>query len=322
VLRRNEVMSSRIKTSRAYAFASVIVFAATMALTATAVRAQSAPPSTAPATTRPAQTPVLAENTVLRADVPYGSVGDALNVIDIYSPKDASGAPILIFIHGGEWSRGDKHDVSTKPKFFNEHGVVFIAVNYRLSPKYKHPAQVDDVATAIAWTRQHAGEFGGDPNKIVIMGHSAGCHLVTLVSLDPDPLAKVGMKASDLRGVIAWSGGMYDLVARAKGGGMYPPFINATFGETSDAQKAGSPLTYVANARSGPPFLITSVDDARSQSSRDASAELTNAINANGGTAKQELLVGKSHFTANHELGAAGDQSGFIALQFIESVTK
>jgi len=311
---------------RALGLTCVIAFAAAMALSATAVRAQATPPTTsrtsAGATTRPAQTPVLADNTMLRADVPYGGIGDPLEVLDVYSPRGVSGAPILIFIHGGEWSRGDKHDVSSKPKFFNEHGVVFVAANYRLSPKHKHPAQVDDVAAAIAWTRQHAGEIGGDPNKIVIMGHSAGCHLVTLVTLDPRPLAKVGLTARDVRGVVAWSGGMYDLVSRAQGGGMYPPFINATFGETSEAQKAASPMTYVVNAAACPPFMIASVDDDKSAASRDASAKLAKGIDDHGGRAQEQLLVGKSHFTANHELGAEGDRTGPQLLEFVERVTK
>jgi acetyl esterase/lipase len=265
---------------------------------------------------------VLADNTVLHKDVAYGGPDAAMNVLDIYSPAHASGTPVLIFVHGGEWTKGDKQEISCKPKFLNEHGIVFVSMNYRLSPKYKHPAQVDDVATAIAWVHKHIAKYGGDGNKIVIMGHSAGCHLVTLVGLNPEPLAKVGMTPSDLRGVVAWSGGMYDLAERANGTGMYPPFIRATFGETREAQQAASPITYAKSAKGGPAFLFASVDDDKSQSSRDASDMMVKAINAAGGNAKSEILVGKSHFTANHELGAPGDKSGQQLLDFIQSVTR
>jgi dipeptidyl aminopeptidase/acylaminoacyl peptidase len=130
------------------------------------------------------------------------------------------------------------------------------------------------------------------------------------------------MKPSDLRGVVAWSGGMYDLAERANGTGMYPPFIRATFGETKEAQRAASPVTYAKNAKGGPAFLFASVDDDKSQSSRDASDMMVKAINAAGGSAKSVILVGKSHFTANHELGASGDKSGQILLDFIASVTR
>jgi len=281
--------------------------------------------ATSEPTTRPAQTPVLAANTRLLADVPYGGPDPKLDVLDIYTPTPAgakSALPVLIFVHGGEWSRGDKHDVSTKPKYCNENGIVFVAANYRLSPKDPHPAQVNDIATAIGWVHEHIADYGGDPGKIVIMGHSAGCHLVTLVTLNPDALAKVHMKPSDLRGVIAWSGGMYDLVDRAKGTGMYPPFIKATFGADETAQRQASPLTWAQTAKAAPPFLVASVDDDKSQTSRDASKKLVDAINAAGGSAKPALLVGKSHFTANHELGAPGDQSGSILLDFIRNNTK
>ncbi len=271
---------------------------------------------------RPLQTPVLSANTVEHKDVAYGGPDATMDVLDIYAPAHAAGAPVLIFIHGGEWTKGDKREISSKPKFLNEHGIVMVSVNYRLSPKDKHPAQVDDVATAIAWVHKHIAKYGGDANKIVIMGHSAGCHLATLVGLNPEPLAKVGMKPSDLRGVVAWSGGMYDLAERANGTGMYPPFIRATFGETKEAQQAASPITYAKNAKGGPTFLFASVDDDRSQSSRDASDMMVKAINAAGGTAKSAILVGKSHFTANHELGAPGDKTGQQLLDFIASVTR
>ena len=299
------------------ALAGVLALAATGASDAFG---QTTAPATA--TTRPAQTPVLSSNTILHADVPYGGPDARMDVADIYSPADTTGVPVLIFVHGGEWSRGDKHDISYKPKFFNENGVVFVAINYRLSPKNLHPVQVQDVATAVSWVHQHIADYGGDPSKIVIMGHSAGCHLVTLVSLNPEYLAKAGMKPSDIRGTVAWSGGMYDLVARNKGGGMYPPFIQATFGETEEAQRAGSPLTYAANARHAPRFLIASCDDERSKTSREASRQMVDAINANGGHAESALLVGKIHFTANHELGMPGDKTGAMLLDFIHTVTR
>jgi acetyl esterase/lipase len=279
--------------------------------------------ATTQAATRPAQTPVLAANTVLSADVPYGGPDAKLDVADVYAPRDVKGAPVVLFIHGGEWSRGDKHDVSSKPKYFNEHDVVFVAANYRLSPAAVHPAQVDDVATAIGWVHKHIAEYGGDPEKLVIVGHSAGCHLVTYVSLNPEPLAKAGLTPKEaIRGTVAWSGGMYDLVDRYKGGGMYKPFIEATFGADEQGQRAGSPLTYAKNAAQAPPFLVASVDDDKSQSSREAAARMVEAINGAGGKATPALLKGKSHFTANHELGAAGDTSIDILMGFVREVTE
>jgi acetyl esterase/lipase len=278
-------------------------------------------PATTEAATRPAQTPVVSERSIVHNDVPYGGPNEKLNTLDIYSPADVTKAPVMIFVHGGEWTRGDKANVSSKPKFFNDNGVVFVSVNYRLSPADKHPAQVDDVATAIAWVKKHIDQFGGDPSKIVIMGHSAGCHIVMLTALEGSSLAKVGLKASDLRGVVAWSGGMYDLVDRVKGEGMYPPFIKANFGEDEKSQRDASPMTYTKNAKNGPTYMVASTDDEKSKTSREASLKFYEALQQAGGKVKTTVLVGKTHFTANHELGAEGDKTGPELLQFVREVT-
>ncbi len=299
--------------------------AALLWVVATAPAADPAPAIPTPPTTRREQvdqTPVLAENSVVHTDVPYGGPDATLDVLDIYAPRDVKNAPVLLFFHGGEWSRGDKKPVASKPQFFNNHNVVFMSANYRLSPKDKHPAQVDDVATAIAWTKAHIADYGGDPGKIVIMGHSAGCHLVTLVSLDPEPLAKVHLKPSDIRGVISWSGGMFDLPARVQGGGMYPPFIKATFGDDTAAQRAASPMTYTANAKAAPPFLIASCDDDRSKTSRAASEEMIQQINQAGGKAEATTLAGRTHASALYLMGTSGDTTGKVVLDFIDKVTR
>ena len=161
------------------------------------IQAQDKQPDKKPV--RPSQEAVLAKNTVVFANRAFGS--DEKQRLDVYAPKGAKGAAIVIFIHGGEWTKGDKAAVSFKPKFLNENGIVFISTNYRLSPAVKHPAHVSDVAAAVRWVRDHAKEFGGDPNKIVLMGHSPGCHLATLAALDPRHLAREKLEPKDLCGV-------------------------------------------------------------------------------------------------------------------------
>lgn len=282
--------------------------------------APAATPTTVPATTRadrPPQTPVIAPNTVLHENVSYGGPDPKLNTLDLYAPNNVNNAPVLLFIHGGEWTKGDKRDVSYKPRFFNENGIIFASANYRLSPKDKHPAQVSDVARAIAWLKAHAAEYGGNPDQIFIMGHSAGCHLVTLVALDSQYLSEVGLKPSDIRGVIAWSGGMYNLPDRAGGTGKYPGYIRATFGESQVDQWAASPRAHVDQAGKAPPFLFASLDDPRSNNSRLAAQDMVEQIRTGGGQAEQVILTGKTHFAANHELGQENDTTGRLILKFI-----
>lgn len=273
----------------------------------------------APPQQPPSSEAVLADNTMVRRDVAYGK--HAKQRLDIYYPKGVQGAPIVIFIHGGEWTRGDKAAVSYKPKFLNENGIILISVNYRLTPEVTHPAHVRDVAAAIAWVREHATEFGGDPKKIVLMGHSAGCHLATLVALDPRYLAQVKLRPSDLRGVVAWSGGAYDLVEKVRAGGFYADHIKKTFGESEQAQRDASPFAHVTKAvQEGPPFLFVSVE--RNNPSHQAAERLAQRIVESGGQAESKLLEGRDHVSANHLLGAPGDKTGTILLDFVRRATQ
>jgi len=267
---------------------------------------------------RPSEKAVLSEKTVVRADVPYGK--DEKQRLDVYSPRDAKDAPILVFFHRGEWSKGDKSEAAYKPKFLNENGIVFVSANYRLSPAVKHPAHINDVASAVRWVYDHAGEFGGSPNKIVLMGHSAGCHLVTLLALDLRYLAEVKLRPSDLRGVVAWSGGAYDLVAKVKAGGMYGPYIKQAFGDSEAAWKDASPMTHVGDAQPLPTFLFISVE--RGNASHQAAEKMAKLIRDAKGKATSQLIEGRTHLTANALIGAPDDATGAILLNFVREVTR
>jgi arylformamidase len=266
----------------------------------------------------PATNAGVGENTVRRIDVAYDK--DEKQRLDVYAPKDAKHAPVVVFVHGGEWTRGDKSAVSYKPKFLNEKGVVFVSVNYRLTPTVKHPAHVRDVAAALRWVHDHAGDIGGDANKIVLMGHSAGCHLVTLAALDPRYMSAVKLKTADIAGVVAWSGGAYDLAAMVKAGGAYADYIKKTFGDSEDAWRDASPVAHVKSAAEGPAFLFISVESGNA--SHKAAERLARLIREGKGRAESRLLEGRDHFTANHLLGAADDATGQILLDFVGKVTR
>jgi arylformamidase len=267
---------------------------------------------------RPSQAAVLAKNTEAKLDVSYGE--DEKQRLDLYLPQGAKDAPVVIFVHGGEWSRHDKAEVSYKPKFLNEHGIIFASINYRLSPPAKHPDHVDDVASAIRWIHNHAQELGGDPQKIFLMGHSAGCHLVTLVTLDPRYLAKVDLRPSDVRGVVAWSGGAYDLVQKVNDGGMYADYIKKAFGDAEDAWRDASPVHHANDAQNGPRFLFISIKPG--DASNKAAERLSGLIREGNGNTESKLIEGRDHFDANHLLGAPKDTTGQILLDFIRNAAK
>lgn len=265
--------------------------------------------------------PVVSPNSRVKKDVPYVPGAIAQQTLDIYAPNGAEGAPVVVFVHGGEWTKRDKIEVSYKPRFFNEAGMVLVSLNYRLSGTAVHPAQVNDVAAAVRWLRAHIGEYGGDPNRLMLMGHSAGCHLVTLVGLDPRPLAGVGLKPGDLKAVISWSGGAFDLVGKVAEGGMYAGYIKINFGSEESGWRDASPINHVGEGRPMPPFLFVSADGDK-PGSKAANEKMVALIRAAGGRAERLILPGKDHTTANHELGMTGDRSGEALLGFIRSVLR
>jgi len=119
-------------------------------------------------------------------DLPFGT--HPRQTLDVYLPEAPRNAPVVVMVHGGGWKLGDKRSeavVQNKRARWTPRGVIFVSVNYRLLPDARPLEQADDVADALAYVQRHAAEWGGDPEKIVLMGHSAGAHLVSLISADP-----------------------------------------------------------------------------------------------------------------------------------------
>ena len=123
-------------------------------------------------------------------------------VLDLYYPENTKNYPTVVWFHGGGITGGNK----SVPNELKEKGIAVVAVNYRLSPKVKAPAYIDDAAAAIAWTFKHIGEYGGDPGKIIVSGHSAGGYLIAMVSLDRSWLQRYGEEADQLAGIVDFSG--------------------------------------------------------------------------------------------------------------------
>lgn len=123
-------------------------------------------------------------------------------VLDVYYPENTENFLTVVWFHGGGITGGQKFI----PDELKEKGLAVVAVNYRLSPNVKAPAYIDDAAAAIAWTFKHIGDYGGDPNKIIISGHSAGGYLVAMVGLDKSWLQQYGEDADKLAGIVDFSG--------------------------------------------------------------------------------------------------------------------
>jgi acetyl esterase/lipase len=184
------------------------------------------------------------------AEVRQASYGDAENqALDVYAPQGTrapQGAPIVVFFYGGRWQGGRRADYAFVGKALARHGIVAVLPDYRHYPQVRFPAFVEDAARAVAWTRAHAAELGGDPRRVFLAGHSSGAHLAALLATDARYLDAVGLRPRDLRGV-AGIAGPYDFLP------LTDPALQAIFAPESRWPES-QPVTFVDGDE--PPFLL------------------------------------------------------------------
>lgn len=235
-------------------------------------------------------------------NLPYGS--SPKEKLDVYTAPGAVDAPMILMVHGGGWAFGDKSNrglVRNKVKHFVPAGVVVISVNYPLVPSVPPDGQADSVAAAIAYAQTHAVEWGGDPDNLVIMGHSAGGHLVALVSANSD-------RYPDLRpwrGTVVLDSAALDLVARMED--RPPPLFRRAFGSDPAYWASVSPL--LALHRSTEPLLLVCASR-RSDSCPQAQVFATAA--SSFGTEVHVLPQHLTHRQINVRLGRPGDYTDAV----------
>jgi acetyl esterase/lipase len=238
------------------------------------------------------------------AEHAYGQ--DPKQRIDLVRPAGVGKAPILLFVHGGGWSIGDKvHAAGDKARWANAKGWAFASANYRLVPQATVEQQAADVASAIAWLRANAARQGLDPDRIVMMGHSAGAHLVALVGTDPQYLKAAGVPMRAVRGVVLLDGAGYDVAAQANAPrNLVRPMYDAAFGTDPKRQAALSPSRHAA-APNVSRWLILPIE--RRQDSQAQSKGLADALTKTGASATVVAVPDESHGSLNKGLGEVGD---------------
>ena len=249
-------------------------------------------------------------------DLAYVEPKTERQTLDVFAPADGKNLPVIVWIHGGGWTRGSKASVQMKPQIFTDKGFVFVSINYRFVPNVTVKEMTGDVAKSIRWVHEHAQDYGGDPKSIFVMGHSAGAHLAALVCTDDRYLKAEGLSLAILKGCVPVDVSVYDIPKRLKdGGSVKPETFKAVFGETDASHRELSPAAHAAKGKSIPPFLILHVAD-RADTKAQSHWFADKLIEA-GVSAKVVAAEGKNHGTINSDLGQPDDKPTQELFEFL-----
>ncbi|WP_395749132.1 alpha/beta hydrolase [Prosthecobacter sp.] len=265
----------------------------------------------------------------VKSGIPYADDGHARHVLDIYAPANAKNLPVVFWIHGGGWQQGDKTDVKLKPQWFMDKGFIFVSTNYRLLPEVDMGTLTRDVAKAFGWMEKHIAEYGGDPKRVLVGGHSAGAELAALICTDDRYLKAEGASFDCLVGCVPVDGDTYDVPAIIETAETrlrvhhLPPRVNGhreKFGGTHEKHVDFSAVTHIAKGKSIPRFLILHVA-AHPDTSAQA-ARLGNALKEAGVPTTVFGAKDTSHVKLNDDLGLPDDPATKALDTFVNGLLK
>ena len=233
----------------------------------------------------------------LLKDVPYANEGKQR--MDVYLPRQPAGAPVIFMVHGGAWRLGDKDAravVENKVARWVPQGFIFISTNYRLLPDTAPLEQAEDIARALATAQAKAASWGGDPTRFILMGHSAGAHLVALVATSPEIVRRAGAKP--WLGSVLLDSAALDVVTIMQA--RHARFYDRAFGKDPAYWRAVSPV-HGLSENTAP--LLAVCSSQRSESCPQASRffEKATALGVRASVLQQD----RSHQEINQQLGLA-----------------
>ena len=246
-------------------------------------------------------------------DIPYGTAHQR-QVLDVYAPAGAKNLPVVFWIHGGGWQTGDKGMVALKPKAFTEAGFVFVSINHRLLPSVDMGTISRDVAGALGWVHRKIAGYGGDPNRLLVMGHSSGGQLAALMCTDDRYAKAEGFALTAIKGCVPVDADTFDIPAiiemaetRARVHHLPLPTNGhrQKFGNDPAKHRDFSAVTHVAPNKGIPPFLILHIaghPDTGAQARR-----MADVLQAAGISAKVVAGRETTHASINDNLGKADD---------------
>ena len=265
----------------------------------------------------------------IERDIPYAETANPRQRVDIYSPEGATNLPVVFWIHGGGWEGGDRTSIQFKPQAFVDKGLVFVSTGYRLLPEVEMGTIFRDIAKSVRWVHDHIAEHGGDPNRILVMGHSAGAQLAALICTDDRYLKAEGLSLAFIKGCVPVDGDTYDIRAiietaetRRRVHGQPQPKLGHREKFGSDPAKFldYSAVTHVAKDKNIPPFLLLYVAD---HPDTTAQAERLGAV-LKGAGIPVKLFAAKetNHSKLNENLGLPDDPPTKALFEFVGEVLR
>lgn len=265
----------------------------------------------------------------LTSNIRYAEPAHERQVLDIHAPSDAKNLPVVFWIHGGGWQAGDKTSVQLKPQAFVDRGFVFVSTNYRLLPHVEMETIFRDVAKSLGWVHGHIAQHGGDPKRILVMGHSAGAQLAALLCVDDRYLKAEGVPFSSLKGCVPVDGDTYDVPAiietaetrrRVHGQPQAKFGHREKFGNDPKKHLDYSAVTHVAKGKGIPPFLILHVAD---HPDNAAQAQRFGAVLKESGIPVKVFGAQETNHTRiNANLGVPDDPSSKALFEFVADALK
>lgn len=252
---------------------------------------------------------------LLLADQPYGR--GPRQSLDIWVPEDAKAddrLPVVVFFYGGGWDSGERDSYGFAGRALAQQGFVVVISDYRLVPKAHWPDFIEDSAAAVAWTHEHIAKLGGDPDRIALMGHSAGAYNAAMLALDPQWLRAAKSDPSIVRGV-AGLAGPYDFLPLEKGGRG-----DRAMGKVKPIERT-QPIHFARG--DAPPLWLATGDEDDTVRPRN-SQNLAAAIEKAGGQVTLRIYPGMGHTGIVMALAAPFRSKGPVleeATDFLRGVT-
>jgi arylformamidase len=259
-------------------------------------------------------------------DIAYSTAHER-QVLDVHAPAGAKNLPVVFWIHGGGWQTGDKSMVALKPKAFMDAGFVFVSINHRLLPTVEMGDITRDVASALGWVHKNIATHGGDPTRLLVMGHSSGGQLAALMCTDDRYAKAEGFSLTMIKGCVPVDADTFDIPAiievaetRARVHHLPLPTYGhrQKFGDDPAKHRDFSAVTHVARNKGIPPFLILHIagqPDTAAQARRLAAVLAAAGISA-------KVVAGRetTHASINDNIGATDDAVTREVFAFVAEV--